>query len=131
MVFASRSSRIINRRAQRRDPAAASFYNAMRENGYDADTYIDVLPKQRLIYLNVPKSASTTVRSILSTLEWSKPPPLNVIYKRRCSGLIPKLRNHDSCRPELCLDGRIVNVSHIKHLYGRYKPTATLQTGRG
>ena len=45
--------------------------------------------------------------------------------------LIPKLRNHDSCRPELCLDGRIVNVSHIKHLYGRYKPTATLQTGRG
>ena len=35
------------------------------------------------------------------------------------SALIPKLRNHDSCYPALCRDGRIVNVSQIKHLDGR------------
>ena len=45
--------------------------------------------------------------------------------------LIPKLRNHDSCYPALCRDGRIVNVSQIKHLDGRYKPAATSQMGRG
>jgi hypothetical protein len=46
-------------------------------------------------------------------------------------GIIPKLRNHDSCYPALCRDGRIVNVSQIKHLDGRYKPAATSQMGRG
>jgi len=119
MVFASRSSRIINRRAQRRDPAAASFYNAMRENGYDADTYIDVLPKQRLIYLNVPKSASTTVRSILSTLEWGKPPPLNVIYKRRCSGLRSPAHIGISAFHQLVKNPDTLRFSFVRNPYAR------------
>ena len=45
--------------------------------------------------------------------------------------VIPKLRNHNSCYPALCRDGRIVNVGQIKHLDGRYKPAATSQMGRG
>ena len=47
------------------------------------------------------------------------------------SVLIPKLRNYDSCYPALCRDGRVVNVSQIKHLAGRYKLAATSQMGRG
>ena len=47
------------------------------------------------------------------------------------SVLIPNLRNHDSCYPALCRDGRIVNLSQIKHLDGHYKPAATSQMGRG
>src|ERR1035438_10249120 len=50
----------------------------------------------------------------------------------QCMALIPKLRNHDSCYPALCRDGRIVNVSQIKHLNGRYKfATMSQKGGRG
>jgi hypothetical protein len=46
-------------------------------------------------------------------------------------GLIPKLRNLDSCYPALCGDDRIVNMSQIKHLDGRHQPATTPQVGRG
>jgi hypothetical protein len=45
--------------------------------------------------------------------------------------VIPKLRNLDSCYPTLCEGDRILNMSQIKHLDGRYKLAATSQVGRG
>jgi hypothetical protein len=66
-----------------------SLYNRIRNSGFDLDTWIDVLPRHRLIYVSVPKAASTTVRSILSELQTSsKPPAEQVLHKRRCSGLL-------------------------------------------
>lgn len=75
--------------AKRSDPAALMFYRAIRDSGLDPDTWIDVLPRQRLIYVSVPKAASTTIRSMLSEIATSsKPPDQRVLYKRRCSGLL-------------------------------------------
>jgi hypothetical protein len=52
-------------------------------------------------------------------------------FGKIANAVIPKLRNLDSYCPTLCGDGRVVNVSQIKHLDGRHKPAATPQMGRG
>jgi len=73
----------------RTDDSVLSFYSAIRDSGFDLDTWIDVLPRHRLVYVNVPKAASTTIRSVLSEIETSsKPPDERVLYKRRYSGLL-------------------------------------------
>jgi hypothetical protein len=67
----------------------SSLYHRIRNSGFDLDTWIDVLPRHRLIYVSIPKAASTTIRSILSEIQTSsKPPSEQVLYKRRCSGLL-------------------------------------------
>lgn len=74
---------------KRSDQPALAFYREIRNSGFDADTWIDVLPRQKLIYVNVPKAASTTIRSVLSAFETcSRPPHEDVLHKRRCSGLL-------------------------------------------
>jgi len=57
---------------------AAVFFNYIREHHFDAETYIDVLPQYGLIYLWVPKAASTTnqVRSKQSGIRNTAGPSL-------------------------------------------------------
>lgn len=80
---------VVNSRDCRLNSPAATFFNTIREHHNDAETYIDVLPQHRLIYLCVPKAASTTIRSILSSLEVGTPPgpALELLYNRRCTGI--------------------------------------------
>jgi hypothetical protein len=80
---------VVNNRECRLNAPAATFLNIIREHHFDAETYIDVLPQHKLIYLCVPKAASTTIRSILSSLEVGTPPgpSLELLYNRRCTGI--------------------------------------------
>ena len=59
----------------------------MSDGGFDPDAHIDVLPRHRLIYLSVPKCASTTIKSALSALELGVLPPTDRVHVRRYSGL--------------------------------------------
>lgn len=59
----------------------------MRESGFDPDAHIDVLPRYRLIYLSIPKCASTTIKSVLSALQFGAAPAPDRIHVRRYSGL--------------------------------------------
>src|SRR6516165_2507343 len=79
----------VNSRECRLYTAAAVFFNSVRKHHFDAETYIDVLPQHKLIYLCVPKAASTTIRSVLSSLEVGTPPgpALGLLYNRRCTGI--------------------------------------------
>ena len=79
----------VNSRECRLYTAAAVFFNSVRKHHFDAETYIDVLPQHKLIYLCVPKAASTTIRSVLSSLEVGTPPgpALELLYNRRCTGI--------------------------------------------
>lgn len=81
------SSQVINWRDRWFDPSASSFYKAMNDGGFNPDAHIDVLPRHRLIYVCVPKSASTTIKSALSALEHGLPASLESLHKRRNSGL--------------------------------------------
>ena len=75
------------------NPSAAAFFNSVRENHFDPETYIDVLPQYKLIYLFVPKAASSTIRSVLSSLEVGTPPPAPqaLLSRRRCGIRSPRL----------------------------------------
>ena len=59
----------------------------MGVGGLDPEAHIDVLPQHRLIYVSVPKCASTTIKSALSALELGVVPPPSKVHTRRYSGL--------------------------------------------
>lgn len=50
---------VANQRDCRTNSSAAAFFNSVCENHFDPETYIDVLPQYRLIYLFAPKAASS------------------------------------------------------------------------
>ena len=82
-------ARVANSRECWLNSAASAFFKTVRQHHFDAETYIDVLPQHKLIYLCVPKAASTTIRSVLSSLEVGTPPgpALELLYNRRCTGI--------------------------------------------
>ena len=51
------------------NPAAAKFYANLAAGGYEAEELLKVLPRHRLIYVAVPKSASTRIRRTLAQVE--------------------------------------------------------------
>lgn len=59
----------------------------MSASGFNPDAQIDVLPQHRLIYVCVPKSASTTIKSVLNAFERGLPASSDALHKRRYSGL--------------------------------------------
>jgi hypothetical protein len=48
------------------DPAAAAFYARLVSLAYEPDALLNVLPAQRLLYVAVPKAASTRIRQTLA-----------------------------------------------------------------
>ena len=48
------------------DPAAAAFYHRLASSGYEPDVLLNVLPSRRLLYVVVPKAASTRIRQTLA-----------------------------------------------------------------
>ncbi|MFY9837144.1 MAG: sulfotransferase family protein [Xanthobacteraceae bacterium] len=111
--------------ANRRDcwvtPSAAAFFNSVCENHFDPETYIDVLPQYSLIYLCVPKAASSTIRSVLSSLEVGTPPgpPLALLYNRRCTGLrSPRLAGY-SVFHQLAKSPEALRFTFVRNPYAR------------
>lgn len=104
----------------RRDQPALAFYRNIRNSGFDADTWIDVLPRQKLIYVSVPKAASTTIRSVLSQFEMrAAPPDERVLYKRRCSGLLsPSLAGLDVFH-EMASSADTLRFTFVRNPYAR------------
>jgi hypothetical protein len=51
------------------NPAAAKFYSDLAAGGYETEELLKVLPRNNLIYVAVPKSASTRIRRTLAQAE--------------------------------------------------------------
>ena len=51
------------------DPMALAFNNKLLANGYEAGSLVCVLPAHKLIYVAVPKAASTRIRRTLAKIE--------------------------------------------------------------
>jgi hypothetical protein len=118
-------ARVVNSRECRLYTPAAVFFNAVRDGHFDAETYIDVLPQHKLIYLCVPKAASTTIRSILSSLEVGTPPgpPLELLYNRRCTGLrSPRLAGF-SVFHRLAESAEALRFTFVRNPYARLLST--------
>ncbi len=69
-----------------RDPDAVDFYSEINTNGYAPNAHVDALPDHKLIYVSVPKSASTSIKMTLSRLIGRHPSP-DQVHQRRYSGL--------------------------------------------
>jgi hypothetical protein len=52
-----------------RNPSAVEFYENLMTNGYEADSLLNVLPRHKLIYIGVPKAASTRIRRTLARID--------------------------------------------------------------
>jgi len=59
------------------DPRAVEFYQRLRSRGYFPDLLVNVVPSHKLIYISVPKAASTRVRATLAAVTGSYMRSLN------------------------------------------------------
>ena len=109
---------LINLRDRWRDPAAARFFQALVAEGFDPEAHIDVLPQQRLIYLCVPKSASTTIKAALAAIAGRTVPP-HRLHARRHSGLSSPRHVGISTFHHLATNPRTLRFSFVRNPYAR------------
>jgi hypothetical protein len=77
----------INQRDRLFDPQASLFFDALNAGGFRPNAHIDVLAGLRLIYVSVPKCASTTIKTVLSALNGPDADLRERPHQRRYSGL--------------------------------------------
>jgi Sulfotransferase family len=111
-------TRVTNCYDRRFNSAASAFYKNLVDNGYAPDTHIDVLPRHGIIYLCIPKCASTTIRMTLSGLAGRAPAP-DEIHKRRCSGLSSPRSTGLARFHRLALSPASLRFSFVRNPYAR------------
>ncbi len=103
----------------RSDPLAYEFYYRMIAGGYDPSAHIDVLPEHRIIYLCVPKSASSRIKMSLSALLGRNLSTPEAVHKRALSGL--KAPHHVGLSQfyRLATDRETLRFSFVRNPYAR------------
>ena len=103
----------------RRDPESYKFYQQLLTGGFAPNTHIDVLPNQRVIYVCVPKNASTRIKMTLSALlgrtvrsEWEA-------HKRKLSGLKSPKRVGLTVFHRLAADPLALRFAFVRNPYAR------------
>jgi hypothetical protein len=104
---------------RQRDPHAAAFYSALLAKGCDPKAHIDLIPSHRLLYLCVPKCASTTIKMELSALGGRTPASFEQIHKRRYSGLKSPFEVGLAAFRRLALDPQTLRFSFVRNPYDR------------
>jgi hypothetical protein len=104
---------------RRRDPAAAAFYSELVARGCDPNAHIDVLAGHRLLYLCIPKCASTTIKMALSALVGRAPASFEQIHQRRHSGLRSPFEAGLSTFHRVALDGTTLRFAFVRNPYDR------------
>lgn len=66
---------------------AVGFYERLTA-GFNPEAHIDVLPQYSLIYVSVPKAASTTIKAALTALNRKQLPSSENLHTRRRTGLL-------------------------------------------
>jgi hypothetical protein len=104
---------------RRRDPAAAAFYSELLARGCAPNAHIDVLPRHRIVYLCIPKCASTTIKMALSALAGRAPASFEQIHQRRHSGLKSPFEIGLSSFRALVLDRAALRFAFVRNPYDR------------
>jgi hypothetical protein len=118
-LISSAVTKITNSFERRFDTQAADFYAKLVRYGYDPEAHVDVLPEHRLIYVCVPKCASTTIKMILSGLVGRHATSFEQIHKRRYSGLRSPSRVGLSTLYRTATDSRTLRFSFVRNPYER------------
>lgn len=112
-------SHIANCRDQWLDPRAYSFFKALNDGGYKPDAHIDVLPQHRLLYVCVPKCASTTIKAVLSELNGRAAVPPKRLHSRRHTGLLPPAQVGLSDFYRLAISPDTLRFAFVRNPYAR------------
>jgi Sulfotransferase family len=112
-------SRIINYFDDCLDPRANVFYASLVDNGYNHVAQIDVLPQHRILYLCIPKCASTTIRMALSAMIRQAPATPEQVHLRRYSGLKSPKQVGSSTFRRLVHDRATLRFSFVRNPYDR------------
>ncbi|KQZ01358.1 hypothetical protein ASD45_11220 [Pseudolabrys sp. Root1462] len=107
---------------RRSNRSAASFFAAMARGGADYDAHIDALPEHRLIYVCVPKSASTSIKIALSALQ-GETVAANLAHKRRYSSLRSPSQVGVSGFYRLAMDPATLCFTFVRNPYARLVST--------
>jgi hypothetical protein len=113
---------IANWHDRRIDRSAASFFSAMARGGADYDAHIDALPQHRLIYVCVPKCASTSIKIALSALQGQSVAP-HLAHKRRYSSLRSPSQVGISGFHRLATDPATLCFTFVRNPYARLVST--------
>jgi hypothetical protein len=102
-----------------RDPQSYEFYMQLVANGFAPNAHIDVLPEQRVIYVCVPKNASSRIKMTLSAVlgrtlrsDWEA-------HKRKLSGLKSPKRVGLTIFHRLATDPRALRFAFVRNPYAR------------
>jgi Sulfotransferase family len=101
------------------DPSAHQFYSNMIAAGYDPTKTIDVVPEGGVIYVSVPKAASTSIKTFLSTFLGRKVESSEAAQSRRLSGLRAPHHVGLSRFYRLATDPKVLRFSFVRNPYAR------------
>ncbi|MGD9768024.1 MAG: sulfotransferase family protein [Pseudolabrys sp.] len=101
-----------------RHPDAADFYSEINTTGYAPNAHIDALPEHRLIYVSVPKSASTSIKMLLSHLIGRHPSP-DQVHRRSLSGLPSPFEIGPAKFHRLVTDPATLRFTFVRNPYDR------------
>lgn len=116
--LANARSWFVNRRDRLLDPQASSFFDRLDADGFNPNAHIDVLVQHRLIYIAVPKCASTTVKTVLSALNGTAVPREH-LHRRRHSGLKSPRLTGLSAFYRLATSPATMRFSFVRNPYAR------------
>jgi hypothetical protein len=102
-----------------RDPQAYAFYERLVAGGFAPNAHIDVLPKQRIIYVCVPKNASSRIKMTLSSLLGRTVNSEREANKRKLSGLKSPKRVGLSVFHRLATDPQTLRFTFVRNPYAR------------
>ena len=101
------------------DPAASDFFDALMAGGFDPQAHIDVLPQHKLLYVCVPKCASTTVKAILSALNGRTDIAPQRVHNRRHSTLRSPAQISLSAFHRLATSPAALRFAFVRNPYAR------------
>jgi Sulfotransferase family len=117
--FSGAFSGVRNCRDRWFDRSAAAFYSELIGEGFAPNSHIDVLPRHRLIYVCVPKCASTTIKMTLSGLTSRRPGSFDELHKRRFSGLTSPARVGVARFYRLATSPQTLRFAFVRNPYAR------------
>ncbi len=97
---------------------AVTFYTAL-QRGFDPEAHIDVLPAYNLIYVSIPKNASTTIKAFLSVLNGQPMLAPETLHTRRRSGLLSPARAGLSTFHQIATSPTALRFSFVRNPYAR------------
>jgi Sulfotransferase family len=100
-------------------PQAYAFYARLVAKGYEPNRHIDVLPDHRLIYVCVPKCASSRIKMTLSALIGRSPQSAFEANRRQISGLKGPKHVGLSTFWRVAVDPRTLRFSFVRNPYDR------------